>query len=206
MSLSMSKIVKFPVHQPPKLGPKKARRRRKPNLEDYGQLNLFEQAFKEVKIINLPQHSDFFEEALRLDEMDDPEAEKYYLLAVENNQSKADAFCNLGILKSQQNDLSKSIDYLTKCLEINPRHFEAHYNLANVYSDMGNLFLSKTHYEVSIQIDSEFSDSYYNLGLVLISLKKFDEAIKIIDKYIQLTPEADHKSATELIRALKALG
>jgi len=202
----MTRIVKFPVAPPQKLGPKKVKRRRKPDLEDYGQLNLFAQFEKEARVVNLPQSSNFFEEALQLDENNDPQAEKYYLLAIENDQSREDAYCNLGILKSQQEDFARSIDYLTKCLEINPRHYEAHYNLANVYSEMGNYPLAKTHYEVSIQIDPEYPDGYYNLGLVLISLKSYKTAIEVINQYINLSPDNDHKVASELIKTLKALG
>ena len=89
-------------------------------------------------------------------------------------------------------------------LELDPRHFEAHYNLANVYSEMGNFKLAKTHYEVSINIDPDFPNSYYNLGLVMISLKQYKEAIEVIDKYIYLSPDTDLQVANELIKTLKS--
>ena len=136
----MTKVVQFPVSAPQKLGPRKARRRKRPNLEDYGQLNMFDQ-LPDTPIVSLPKAGSFFEEALSMDEAGNPKAEKYYLLAIENEQSIEDAYCNLGILKSSLGDLSKAIDYLTQCLKLNPRHFEAHYNLGNVYSDLGNLEL-----------------------------------------------------------------
>lgn len=203
----MARIVKFPVAPPEKLGHKKVRRaKRRPDPEDFGQLNLFAQPHREARVVNFPQSDSFFEEALILDEQNDPEAEKYYLLAIKNDESAVDAYCNLGILMSQQDELAKSIDYLTKCLELSPRHFEAHYNLANVYSDMGNYALAKTHYEVAINVDPDFPNSYYNLGLVLISLKSYQKAIESINKYINLSPDSDHKVASELIKTLKALG
>jgi len=202
----MSKIVKFPVvSQPQKLGPKKVRQRKRVNLEDFGQLNLFDQAM-ETKVISLHQAGKYFEEALSLDEKNDPRAEDFYLLAIEHNQSKADAFCNLGILKNEAQKSSEAINYLTKCLEIDPRHFEAHYNLANLYSDLGNLPLAKVHYEVAIQIQPEYPNCYFNIGLVLISMKRFNEAVDNIKKYIELSPESDHHTANELISTLTALG
>lgn len=201
----MAKVIKFPVSPPEKLGPKKVKRRkRKPNLEDFGQLNLFDQPENEAKVINLPKSNGFFEEALILDEEGHPDAEKYYLLAIENDDLVEDAYCNLGILMSQQLQYSRSISYLSKCLLVNPRHFEAHYNLANVYSEIGNFELAKTHYEVSIEIEPEFSNTYYNLGLVLISLKDYQAAIDVIDKYIRLSPGNDHKTAFELVKTLKS--
>lgn len=203
----MARIVKFPVSPPEKLGPKKVRRKRKGrDPEDFGQLNLFNQPTEEKlgRVISMSHADGFFEQALEMDGQNDQEAERYYLLAIKNKESEVDAYCNLGILKSQQKELAKSIDYLTKCLELDPRHFEAHYNLANVYSEMGNLPLAKTHYQVSINIDPDFPNSYYNLGLVLISLKQYKEAISVIDKYIALSPDNDHKIASELIKTLKS--
>jgi tetratricopeptide (TPR) repeat protein len=202
----MSKIVKFPVSTPPqKLGPKKVRKRKRINLEDFGQLNLFAQAI-ETRVISLHQAGKYFEEALSLDESNDPRAEEFYLLAITHNQSRADAYCNLGIMKNEAQKSSEAINYLTKCLELDPRHFEAHYNLANLYSDLGNLPLAKVHYEVAIQIQPDFPNCYFNIGLVLVSMKRFNEAIDSIKKYIELSPDTDHHTAKELINTLTGIG
>lgn len=201
----MARVVQFPVNPPAKLGPKRVRGRRKPNLEDFGQLNLFDQVEDKTPVLSLPKANSFFEEALTLDEQGLPEAEKYYLLAIENEESIEDALCNLGILKSSQGDLTKAIDYLTKCLQKNPRHFEAHYNLGNVYSDLGNLDLAKVHYELSTNIEPNYPNSFYNLGLVLISMKQYKEAIQCINKFVELAPTSEHQIANELIKTLNAI-
>jgi len=201
----MTRVVQFPVSPPAKLGHRKVRKRRRPNLEDFGQLNLFSQSDDIAKVIALPASNSFFEEALLLDEKGDENAEKFYLLAIENNESAEDAYCNLGIMKSGQGDLTKAIDYLTKCLKMNPRHFEAHYNLGNVYSDLGNLELAKVHYELSTEIEPEYPNGFYNLGLVLISLKKYQEAIQCINKYVELAPSTEHQIANELIKTLNSI-
>lgn len=201
----MTKIVQFPVSPPAKLGHRKVRKRKRTNLEDYGQLNLFSSASDSTKVVALPKADSFFEEALALDEQGNATAEKYYLLAIENEESVEDAFCNLGILKSSQGDLTKAIDYLTKCLKKNPRHFEAHYNLGNVYSDLGNLDLAKVHYELSAEIEPEYPNSYYNLGLVLISMKEYKEAIQSINKFVELAPSTEHQIANELIETLNSI-
>ena len=201
----MARVIQFPVNPPAKLGPRRVRRKRKPNLEDFGQLNLFDQIEDNTPVLKLPKADSFFEEALSLDEQGDDKAEKYYLLAIENEDSIEDAFCNLGILKSSQGDLTKAIDYLTKCLEKNPRHFEAHYNLGNVYSDLGNLDLAKVHYEISTQIEPDYPNGFYNLGLVLISMKKYQDAIPCINKYVELAPVSEHNIANELIKTLNSI-
>ena len=202
----MSRVVRFPVNPPEKLGHQKVKRKRKkPNPEDYGQLNLFSGLSKEAKVFQFPGNNNLFEEALLKDDQNDQEAERLYQLAIQNGDGKEDALCNLGILKSEQDEKGKAIDYLTQALKLNPRHFEAHYNLANVYSDLGNLKLAQSHYEVAIEIEPEYPNSYYNLGLVLISLKKYTKAIQVINKYIDLSPETEHGIANELVKTLKSL-
>ena len=203
----MARVVRFPVNPPEKLGHQKVKRRRKrkPDLEEFGQLNLFEGKKKEAKVLKMGVEGGLFEKALHLDDQQSQEAAKAYLEAIESGESKEDALCNLGILKSEEGNKSSAIDFLTRSLKENPRHFEAHYNLANVYSDLGNLPLAKSHYEVAIEIEPEYPNSYYNLGLVLISMKKYKEAIEAINKYISLSPEHEHDIATELIKTLKAL-
>ncbi len=200
----MTKVVQFPVSPPAKLGHRKVRKRKRKNLEDYGQLNLFAQQ-ENAKVVELPKSQSFFEEATSLDEQGSADAERYYLLAIEQGESIEDAYCNLGILKSGQGDTAKAIDYLTKCLEKNPRHFEAHYNLGNVYSDIGNLALAKVHYELSAQIEPTYPNSFYNLGLVLISMKHYQEAIQCINKFVELAPSDEHQVANELIKTLNTI-
>lgn len=197
----MAKVVKFPLQPPQKKGPKRVKKRRKPDPEEYGQLNLFDQS----KIISFPQSANFFEEALALDDVNNPRAEEYYLKAIQAGQSTADANCNLGIMYSGREDYVKAIDFLTRCLKEAPRHFEAHYNLANIYSDRGNLELAKMHYLLAIEIEPDFPNSYYNLGLVHITEKKYSEAIDAVNKYIELSPENDHKTSYELLKTLNSI-
>ncbi|MEM6735709.1 MAG: tetratricopeptide repeat protein [Bacteroidota bacterium] len=201
----MARVIQFPITPLAKFGHKKARRRKKPNLEDFGQLNLFDQIEDNTPIVALPKSDSFFDEALAMDEQGKPEAEKFYLLALDNSESSEDALCNLGILKSRQGDMTRSIDYLTQCLKRNPRHFEAHYNLGNVYSELGNLDLAKIHYEISAEIEPDYPNSFYNLGLVLISMKRYQDAIECINKYIRLAPCSEHQAANELIKTLNLI-
>lgn len=197
----MAKVIKFPVQTPTKMANHRIRKKRRPDPEDFGQLNLFDQS----KVIDLPGDKTFFEEAIARDERGDASAEQYYLLAIENEECVEDAYCNLAVLKSSQKDHISAIDYLTKCLQRSPRHFEAHYNLGNVYSDLGNFELARAHYELATQISPEYPNGHYNLGLVLISLKNYKKAIESINRYIDLNPENDLSTAKELISTLTAI-
>lgn len=194
----MTKVVKFPIPTPAKFGPLRARKRKDANLEKHGQLNLFSGG----KIIRLNRLS-ALEEALLIDDQGDKqEARKLYLKAIEGGDYLSDAFCNLGIIEWEEGNQTKAIDYFTRALSHDPRHYEAHYNLANLYGEIGDFRLAKAHYNISIEIEPSFPNNYFNLGLTLAMNKEFAEAIQVLNKYRQLTPPADQKDADDLIQKL----
>ena len=62
-------------------------------------------------------------------------------------------------------------------LEEYPKNFYAHYQLARLYKDSGNLTEAYQHYLESIKSNAEFVYSPLELGMVEINLGKFDDAI-----------------------------
>ncbi|MEM6522475.1 MAG: tetratricopeptide repeat protein [Bacteroidota bacterium] len=199
----MGKIINFPITPADRLGFRKAKRRKKIDLEELGQLNLFDQG-NTAKTIQLAELKTPFNQALAHDENDEyDQAKEFYLKAVEINDNKVDAYCNLGILESKKNNISGAIDLFSKCLAKDSRHFTCHYNLANVYSEIGNLPLAKVHYEVCINISPDFSNSYYNLGLVLALNDEYHSAMHAFYKYKKLTPDEDHLNVDKLLSSLQ---
>lgn len=192
-------IVKLQSPSPGKFGSKRVGKNRA--KADQHQLDLF----AEGRVLQLHSKS-AFEEALIKDEQGDNEAaSKLYHKAIEEENHAADAYCNLGILMSRENKPVKAIHYLTLSLKHNSRHLEAHFNLANVYTDEGNLELGKLHYEVCIQLDPSFSNSYFNLGLTLAASQEYEQAIEVLKKYREIAPAEDQKSAVELILKLQTM-
>lgn len=192
----MAKIIQFPINPAPeKLGLQRARKKKGKEGGKPGQLDLFSGG----KVVKLNQLS-IFEEALLLDEQGDTrQARQQYLKAVEEDDSRADAYCNLGIIESQEGNYPKAIDYFTRCLKLNPRHYEAHYNLANVYAEVGNYALARVHYGIAIELEPDFRNSYFNLGLTLAVLKEYQEAIHFLRKYRDLAPSDEHAVTDDLI-------
>src|SRR5687768_3887309 len=103
----MAKVVQFPVSSPPeKLGLQRALKKKDQPTPRKGQLNLFTSG----KVVKLNQLSTF-EEALMLDEQGDTKgARVQYMKAINEGDSLADAYCNLGIIESQENNHPKAID------------------------------------------------------------------------------------------------
>ncbi len=193
----MAKVVQFPIPTPEKFGFKPVRKKKASLREKPGQLNLFEGA----RIVKLNQLS-AFDEALLLDEQNDPRAKELYLRAIENKDGVADSYCNLGILESEDNNHSKAIGYFTLCLKEEPRHFEAHYNLANLYAEIGNYPLAKVHYQMSIEVEPDFPNSHFNLGLTYAMNREIEEAIQALLMYRKLAAPEDRNYAEELISNL----
>jgi tetratricopeptide (TPR) repeat protein len=201
--MGMAKVIKFNNQTPLKFGHQKVKKKKKKiDLEEYGQLNLFEEG-EEARIIKLGQQESPFEEALLLDENENDNAREAYLKAIESKDFLPDAYCNLGILESKIGDTAKAIKYLTLCLKEESGHFEAHYNLANIYFEAENYELARMHYEVAIELEPNFSFSYYNLGLVLAITHKTKEAIDILNKYKNFANFEEKINADDLIQKLK---
>lgn len=190
----MGKVVQFPKQELEKFGYRPIRKRKK---EDDGQLNLF----SECKILSLTKNTPL-EEAILLDEQNDARAALMYKRAIEAGDHAADAYCNLGILESEKQHYSKAIDCFTKCLSEIPRHFEGHYNLANLYAETGNFPLAKIHYQIAIEIEPQFSDCYFNIALTLVMLRDIKEALIALQTYCSLVSHEAQKPAEELIEKL----
>src|SRR5260370_35767516 len=103
----------------------------------------------EVKIARLLTS---FEEALLLHEQGDANASEFYLQAISEGDNVAEAFCNLGILELDCGNTIGALENFTQSLKNDPRHVEAHYNLANLYYDAGDFPLARLHYEAATQI------------------------------------------------------
>jgi tetratricopeptide (TPR) repeat protein len=196
----MAKVVKFPIQTPEKFGFKPVRKRKAAPKLKQAQLDLFQGG----KLIKLSQLSPF-EEALLLDEQGHPEAKAFYQKAIESGDSLADAYCNLGILESQEKNYSKAVDCFTRALREDPRHFEAHYNLANLYAELGNFHLAKVHYQVSIELEPDFPNSHFNLGLTLAMNKEIEESILALMRYRRLSSPEEHGHVDELINNLSRI-
>lgn len=198
-----ARIIDLPDKQPGKIGFRKARRKKRPDLEDFGQLNLFSQP-DEARIISLYEETHSFEQALLLEEEGDLEgAVKLYEKAIRRDDHLADSYCNMGIISSERGNLPEALNYFTLALVSEPRHLEAHYNLANLYADAGNTALAKLHYEVAIQIDPSFASAYYNIAVVLLEREEWRDAEERLMQFRSIANESDKTAALSLLNHIR---
>ena len=198
-----ARIIQFPGQHPDKLGYRKAKRRRRVNLEDFGQMNLFSQT-EEARVISLEDEVKPFDKALLLEESGDLSgALKYYEKAQKFSEHRADALCNMGIISTMLDKTHDALNYFTMALADQPRHLESHYNMANLYADLGNLRLARVHYELAIQIDPSFASSYYNLALLHMDAGDLRLAEERLMQFRSIAEENDKISASRLLKEIR---
>lgn len=166
-----------------------------------GQLGLFETG--QGKLLPLPRTLSPFEEALVLHERDDPAASERYYEAIREGDYVADAYCNLGVLEYERGNTAKAADCLTLSLKNDPRHFESHFNLANLYLDAGDLKLARLHYEIAAGIEPSFSSLYFNLGLTHLREGDLDRAVECLLRSRELTSQDEEQQVDELISQIR---
>jgi len=196
----MAKILPF-TDQSAKLEFERVKKRKPSGDEKKGQMNLFIRGGGQV--FNLPSNLTPFEEGLVLDERGDGKASEAYWKAIAEGDSIADAYCNLGILESRAGRTTKAFDCFTQALKNDPRHFESHFNLGNLYFEVGDYRLARTHYQLVSEVEPNFPNVYFNLGLVSAINEDFGLAVNALMKYKELVPEAEGKKADGLLLTLK---
>jgi tetratricopeptide (TPR) repeat protein len=194
----MGEIIKFPA-EGSKLGYKRVRKRK--IAEEPGQLPLFPQVAG--PILSFAASLSPFEQALMFDECGDAKAAELYFKAIENKDCVADAYCNLGIIESQSGNTTKAFDCFTTALKHDPRHSEAHYNLANLYFELNDFRLAQIHYQMAGEVDPSFANAFFNLALVQSINKDFTAAIGALTQYQALVSGNEARDVEEMLRSLK---
>lgn len=197
----MGKVLQFSPKPPAKFDFERVKKRRKDAPLQKAQLNLF--STSGAQVLRLPTDISPFEEALLLDERGDARTEEAYRRAIAEGDSAADAYCNLGIVEFKAGLVAKAFDCFTKSLEHDPRHFESHYNLGNLYFEEANLRLARMHYELAAEIEPNFPNLYFNLGLVHAMNNDHPSALATLNKYKELAPGAEDTKADELLENLR---
>ena len=197
----MGKVLQFSPKPPVKFDFERVKKRRKDDGTQREQLNLFHASGAQV--LRLPTDISPFEEALLLDERKDERTEAAYRNAIAQGDSVADAYCNLGILESKAGRTAKAFDCFTKSLEHDPRHFESHYNLGNLYLEEGDVRLARMHYELAAEIEPGFANLYFNLGLVHALNDDYPSAFETLTRYKELASPQEGAKADELLSNLR---
>lgn len=166
-----------------------------------GQLNLFPQ--RGGRLIQLPARLSPFEEALILHEKGDRRAVEMYTKAIRGGECVADAYCNLGIMDYEANNIPGAFDQFTKALRHDPRHFEAHFNMAHLYFEAGDFRLARLHYDICSVIEPASASVHFNLGLIHAINGDLVLAIASLHRAKGYAAEDELKQIEELLASLQ---
>ncbi|MCB0280696.1 MAG: hypothetical protein KDD94_14395 [Calditrichaeota bacterium] len=196
----MAEILQFKPRETEKFGFKKVQKKEIDPISDQ-QMDLFRS--QKAGLLHLPVQVDPFDLALMLDEQNDPKAVEAYKLAVEGSESIPDAYCNLAIIYSKNGQLDDAFDSLSKALVTDSRHFESHYNIANLYFDISNYRLAMYHYQFAAKINDQYPNLFFNLGLTLAMNSDYSLALQALNHYIEFEDIENTEKADELIDRIK---
>ena len=203
-------VIRFPVEAVSRIGFQRADARqpgKATRMEAEGQINMFDPGAAEPgrlgAVVPLPLQTGLFETAILLDDRGDPRAEDLYRRAAEEGDYPADAWCNLGVLRSLKRDLDQAFECFAQSLALEPRHAESHYNIGNLYFEYGDLKLARMHYEKAIECDVDLASAYFNLGLVTALTEDYRTAYDALSHYKRIAPAEDMSVAEELMRYLQ---
>jgi len=194
----MGQIIQFPA-QASKFGYKRVKNRAR-CADDPNQLRLAFQSTAEI--LNFESGLSSFEQALMLDEREDTRAAELYLQAINEGDCVADSYCNLGIIQSKEGNTGHAFASFTAALKQNPCHFEAHFNLGNLYFDVDDFRLAQVHYRIAVEIDPSSPNVYFNLALVEAINSNLKDAVMALATYRQLVSAEEGRNAEKLLENL----
>lgn len=87
------------------------------------------------------------------------------------------------------NQLEQSIYYYKRALYLLPNNSEIHFNLANCYVKKNFIDDAISHYKFCLELNPNFLTAMQNLGMLLIEIKDFKEALKYLIKVYDKDPE-----------------
>lgn len=196
-------VIRFPVESVARFGFRRVKRRppTESRMEREGQLNLFEKPAGEV--VPFPAAHGLFDQALMLDDAGESRAAQAYREAIDAGDCVADAYCNLGVIETGLGNREAAFDCFKAALKHDPRHFESHYNVGNLYFENGELRPARLHYEIAAELDPDCTNVYFNLGVVDAMNGDFRGALDALEKYKSLAPVEEGGKADELIAQLR---
>ena len=95
------------------------------------------------------------------------------------NKAKGTYYIYRGDQAYYQNNIAKTLEYYNSGLELYPEHYEAWFNLGNIYVKYEDYFSAVEEYEEALKYDPKYIVCRMNLGIVSAEkLSDFDKAIR----------------------------
>ncbi|MBR5147682.1 MAG: retroviral-like aspartic protease family protein, partial [Bacteroidaceae bacterium] len=93
-----------------------------------------------------------------------------------------------GVVNEYVKDYAKAIEYYKKAMEMRPSAYDA-YRMYACYEVMGDYSRALEYIDYSLEMDSSDVDDLQRRAEVLFYLGRMDECLKVMDRYVEKTPE-----------------
>lgn len=116
------------------------------------------------------------------------------LAKVQQNPNSADNHVELGWVLYQKGEYNKALAEYKKALDINEKHYGAHYNLGVAYRQVGKYDLAVASLQKALEIAPKSFEAHYDLGMAYQGNGKLDQALQELKLAYKLNP-----GSTEII-------
>lgn len=98
------------------------------------------------------------------------------------------AWYNLGFLYASIGELNKAEQSYARALEANPQFALAHNSLGSILWQRGEAAAAEEEFRKALSIEPAFMDAQYNLALLYLSVKRYEEARRLLSELQQKDP------------------
>jgi len=110
--------------------------------------------------------------------------------ALARNKNLADAYVVIGDAALEKLDGTTAANNYDRALGLNPKLLKTHVRLGNLFIRSKNLNAARDKYNEAIAADANYAPAYRELADMYYLAKKYDDAVKNMDKYISLADKS----------------
>ncbi|XP_044518166.1 small glutamine-rich tetratricopeptide repeat-containing protein alpha-like [Gracilinanus agilis] len=132
---------------------------------------------------------EIFEAAIEREEM--PNIRRNSEPFIDRETPEAERFKRKGNEQMKKENFEEAVSFYGKAIELNPTNAVYFCNRAAAYSKIGDYAGAMRDCERAIGIDPYYSKAYGRMGLALLSLNKYKEAVGYYKKALELDPDND---------------
>lgn len=115
-------------------------------------------------------------------------AREEFLKTVQLRPDHAPALYNLGWLEQSGGNMDSAVKYYRAAIEADPRHWQAHHNLANSYVLQGRFEDAAGEFQRTIRLNQNYSPAYLALATLQFQQKQAGAARATLQRLLQVRP------------------